>query len=207
MHWQHFNGVDYVILGLLALSIGISFIRGFVRESLSLLMWVSAIWVAHRYYEMIADLFLDRVYPVNARLIVAFSVLFLLTLFVGAFINFLIGQIVVKTGLSGMDRVLGLGFGFIRGLLLVSVLILLSEATSFAQHRWWMASELIPQFSGMSDWLKGFVPEQLEQLNAVVNQNAKEGAAGVALGVAVDEAIAQVGAPSAETLLELAKPP
>jgi len=38
--------IDYVIIGIIALSAIISIVRGFVKEVLSLAAWILAFWVA-----------------------------------------------------------------------------------------------------------------------------------------------------------------
>ena len=38
--------LDWIIVGILVISAGISIIRGFVKEAISLATWVLAFWVA-----------------------------------------------------------------------------------------------------------------------------------------------------------------
>ena len=98
--------IDYAIMAVLGLSCLVSLIRGFVREALSLVTWGCAFYVASHYY---ADLsvwftgFEDE----RVRNGIAIAALFIVTLIVGAIVNYVIGQLVEKTGLSGTDRVLG----------------------------------------------------------------------------------------------------
>ncbi len=58
------------------------------------------------------------------------------------------GQLVQKTGLSGTDRVLGVVFGLLRGVLIVAAVLFFVDAfTSLSSSSWWMESQLIPEFS------------------------------------------------------------
>ena len=84
---------------------------------------------------------------------IAIAVLFIATLIVGAIVNFVIGQLVEKTGLSGTDRVLGVCFGALRGVLIVAaILFFLDSFTGVSKSEDWSKSQLIPQFSFIIRW-------------------------------------------------------
>jgi len=69
-----------------------------------------------------------------------------------------IGTLVDKTGLSGTDRMLGVCFGAIRGVLIVSAIIFfLDTFTSAAKAVWWQQSVLIPEFGIVVNWFFEFM--------------------------------------------------
>ena len=152
--------IDYIILGIIGISTIISLIRGFVREALSLVVWVLAFWVAWTFFrELAVELGFFSVPSV--RLGAAFAILFLTTLILGAIVNYLIGQLVDKTGLSGTDRLIGMLFGAARGGLLVAVLVLLAGLTPLPEDPWWQESRLLGYFQELATWLKTLLPEDI----------------------------------------------
>lgn len=137
------NWVDIVILAIIGVSALISLVRGLVREVLSVVVWIAAVWVGIRFASSLSIYLQDYIASPALRIGAAFVGLFVLTLLIGALINFLAGQLVSRTGLSGTDRMLGSIFGVLRGVLVVAVLVLLAGLTSLPRERWWGESTLV----------------------------------------------------------------
>lgn len=144
--------IDYAILAVIGISTLISLVRGFVKEALSLVIWLSAFFIASTFYTNLAVL-LTNISDQFLRNAAAAAILFITTLILGALVNYLIGQLVSKTGLSGTDRVLGLVFGALRGVLITSASLFFIDAfTPAATSSLWQASVLIPEFTLVIEW-------------------------------------------------------
>ena len=144
---------DIAIVAIVAISGLISLIRGFVKEAMSLVIWVAAFAVAMTFKEMAADMLVNVIALASMRQLAAWAGLFVGTLLLGAMVNFLLGKLVSSTGLSGTDRTLGLVFGVFRGLLIVlALVIILPQAVPVDQDLWWTESALIPIFQGFESW-------------------------------------------------------
>ena len=153
--------IDLVILGVIVLSSLISLIRGFVKESISLVTWVIAGVVAFRYFIPLADLLEPFVNSLTTRKWISGGILFIATLIVGAIVNFIVSQLVSRTGLSGTDKTLGVVFGAARGVLIVSMVVLLASLTPMPSAEWWQDSALIGFFQPLAEWIKGLIPQDV----------------------------------------------
>jgi len=150
--------LDFLIVGVIALSALISLIRGFVKESISLLSWIAAGIVAFRYFSAMAELLEPYLADPTIRSMAAFAVLFISTLIIGAIINFIMSQLVSKTGLSGTDKALGVVFGGARGVLIVTMIVLLASLTPMPEAQWWQDSAMVGFFQQLAEWVKGIIP-------------------------------------------------
>lgn len=141
------NWADWAIVVILTLSSLISLARGFIKEAFSLFIWVAALVAANFFSHRLEHLLLNSIATPSLRAMTAFAGIFIAVLIVGALLNYLVGMLVKATGLSGTDRVLGVCFGLIRGLLII--LILLIYVPSFVPIKkdpWYQESTLIPYF-------------------------------------------------------------
>tara|TARA_B100000809_G_scaffold245270_1_gene272052 strand:+ start:794 stop:1297 length:504 start_codon:yes stop_codon:yes gene_type:complete len=149
------NWADWTILAILAISSLISLKRGFVKEALSLAVWVLAFMMATIFSSPLEVLLESAISTPSIRQMTAFGILFAATLIVGAMVNYLIGEVVKMTGLSGTDRLLGMIFGLARGAIVVmAILLLLPGFIPVDQDPWWHSSSIIPHFLTFEDWAR-----------------------------------------------------
>jgi membrane protein required for colicin V production len=157
------NWADYVILGIIVLSTFISLIRGFIKEAISLATWVMAVWVVLKFTPFVSSYLTQLVEVPSLRLGIAALILFISTLIIGALINYIIGQLVEKTGFSGTDRTLGAVFGILRGVLVVGLMVILAGLTPIPQDPWWKQSYFLPLFQEKVDAYKVYLPPQIAE--------------------------------------------
>ena len=152
-----FTLVDWAIVAIIAISALISLSRGFVKEALSLVTWIIAGAVAWMFGGSLSEYLAGYIQTPSARVITGCAIMFVATLIVGAMINYLIGELVRVTGLSGTDRFLGMAFGAARGVLLVVVAVGLLSLGPVQQDGWWQESQLVPKFLLVADWSKNLI--------------------------------------------------
>lgn len=160
---MEFTIADYIIIGVILFSVLISLVRGFVKEFLSLVVWIVAFWVAITFSHEFSLYFKPYIATPSVQLAAAFLVLLVGVLIVGGIFNYFITRFVEMTGLSGTDRMIGIIFGFARGVLLVAVLLLVGRSTPLAQDPWWKTSVLIPHFAPLEIWIRSLLPESVSK--------------------------------------------
>jgi len=162
------NWVDIAIVAIILVSALIGLARGLIREVLSLAVWVAALGVAYLYHKGVADALTAQIAQPNVRAGVAFVGLVLIVLILGSIIGALLTALIDKTGLTGLDRLLGLIFGAGRGGVVVAMAVFLAALTPLPEELWWQESAVIVQFQQAADWLLGLVPSDIqEQLKRV----------------------------------------
>ena len=152
---------DYIVLAIVAMSILVGSIRGFIKEAFSLLVWAAAFLVAFQYSGALAMQMENHIELPSARTSLAFAGLFLSVLLVGGLLTFLVGKLVEKTGLSGTDRLLGGVFGGVRGVALVLAIMLFAALTPVPQDPWWQQSRAIQSLMPLAEWSSRFLPEYI----------------------------------------------
>jgi len=152
---------DFIVLGIIFLSVIISLMRGFVKEALSLTGWLASLWIAMSFSSGMAELFGSSIKDPTLRLLTAFVCLFVLSLIVGSLINFFASQFVQRVGLTSIDRTLGSVFGFLRGILLVTIIVMLLGLTSLPKESWWNESFFLFRFEVIASWLTELLPADI----------------------------------------------
>ena len=156
------TAADALFVLILLGSTLIGLLRGFVREAVSLVFWILGIWTAWKFGPLVephlGGLLADpSVAPWIGRLVVL-----VLVLLIGWVVGMLLSYFTRTLGLGAMDRVLGLMFGILRGVVLVGLIIIGGELLHLNHEEWWSRSKLIPYGETVGDWLRAMVGEKGE---------------------------------------------
>jgi len=127
--------VDFAVLGVLALSALLAFMRGLVREVLGLGAWVGAIFVGIWALPHVRPQFQEWLGTSPWVEPVAFAVVFIVALIVLMLLARWLSGMVRDSPVGGIDRTLGLVFGLGRGAALV-ILAYIGTGMVVPTDRW-----------------------------------------------------------------------
>jgi membrane protein required for colicin V production len=119
------NTVDIVVIAVVAISALIAFLRGFVREVLTIGSWLGASLVTLYGFPLLQPRFEQWISSKLAADIVCGISLFIGSLIVFSIISHMLARFVRGSALTAVDRSLGLLFGLVRGAILVSLAYML----------------------------------------------------------------------------------
>ena len=162
MHW-----VDIAIISIIVLSMITGLFRGFVKELIALAVWILAFWLAFHYASMLDTWVNPYIHDNTVKIIVEFIIIFFATLIVGAIVNASISFIMRRSGLSGTDRVLGMGFGFVRGLFLIAIIMVGFRISNMPYSEYSKDSLLYAKFDPLVNWLSGYVPDFINHVKVL----------------------------------------
>jgi len=154
---------DYVVLGIFVISIILSITRGLVREVLSIAGWVVAFVVAGSFAADLEPLLPSEIFGNSLRMIVSFVALFISALLITGLVTMLISAFIKGVGLGTVDRLLGAAFGFLRGLVVVTILILIAGLTTIPQKSFWLQAQLSSPLVTVAVYVKKWLPDDLSK--------------------------------------------
>ena len=97
--------VDIAIFALITLSGIISVVRGFIKETMSIVIWLSAFFIAVSFKSVISDYLINVITLPSIRQMTAWGILFVSTLLLGSLLSFVLGKLVSSTGLSCLELI------------------------------------------------------------------------------------------------------
>lgn len=151
---------DYVVLGVVVLSLLIGVWRGVVGEILALAAWVAAFLAARMLAAQAGEMIAGGLEPVWQQ-VAGFVAVFVVVLILFALVRWLASLLLQAVGLAPLDRVLGAFFGIARGILVLWVVVLLAGVTTLPQQQWWRQALLAPPLETAVLAAKPWLPPDL----------------------------------------------
>lgn len=167
------TGFDYIVLIIIAVAAIGGFIRGLVQEVASLAAWVLAVFAIH-YMHTDLTVWLNRniIETPTGAAILAFALLLLIPYAGTKLLARQVSENAKNSVLGPVDRVLGFGFGAIKGVIVVvmafSLLLLGYQASWEADGRpvWISNSRSFPLVNAGADKLVQLIEQRQVELEA-----------------------------------------
>lgn len=185
-----FSTLDYIVLGVVIASTFFAFMRGFVGSFLSLTGWIISVYLSYLLYPQAQPFLEEKMKNPLLVLMMGHSVLLL-----GFLILFGIFNLIATTAVKGLtkgiiDRILGAGFGILRGAIIVSFVFLIAtsslaifqgnkngddQSADDLSPQWLKDSQTYPMLKLGRDTLKDFIPNSFyERIQVVYDSVSKK---------------------------------
>jgi membrane protein required for colicin V production len=156
--------LDIIVLILVGGAAVLGGMRGFVGEVLSLFAWVAAVIALKLFFAPVADRLTHIMHGPGSATVLAFAIVFLVVFVAGKWVARSISARVRRSAIGPVDRVLGFGFGALKGLLLSTLLFLVINlayevwtADATARPEWVAKSHSYPLLDATGRAVIGYV--------------------------------------------------
>ena len=154
---------DLLLLGVIVVSTLLGLMRGFIGVVASLVAWILAGWAAFRFGAHAALLMAGGGEPSATQLFAGYGLSFLCVLLFVGMVGWGVRKLVHAVGLSGIDRIMGMALGLVRGGLVACLLVLLMGFTGMPREPGWRQSQVVPVLLPGAQVLRGLLPEWAAQ--------------------------------------------
>ena len=151
--------LDWVLLAVLVLSVLLGGWRGLVYEVLSVAGWVAAFVLAQWWAPDAADWLPMGGSAQPLRYAAAFVLVFIGAAFAAGLLAWLAKKLIEAVGLRPVDRVLGAGFGLVRGAVIVLAVAVVFHMTPLQDTDMWKESAGAQMATATLEGLKPILPE------------------------------------------------
>ncbi|MEE9452346.1 MAG: CvpA family protein [Gammaproteobacteria bacterium] len=146
-----FNWADYTLLVIISFTALLGFIRGWVHTLLSLMFWLCVFILSALFAEKLSLLLAPYIQSDSMRFAIALLCVFIISFIFITFVKALSVQFIHGPNTT-KHRILGMIFGSGRGIIIVSVLLMLGTLIPLTSKAWWQQSYLIPKFESLNLW-------------------------------------------------------
>ena len=159
------HGADHLFAIILLTSGILGYIRGFIRESIALLTWLVALWLAWHFAYLVnpwlgGALARPGIQEWAGRAIVLFIVLL-----IGGTVGSIVSHFAQRAaGFALMDRLIGTLFGLVRGIVIIGLLVIGGRAVDLDAEPWWQRTKSMPVAESVANWLERYAAPAAAEL-------------------------------------------
>ena len=152
--------LDYGLLTIVIFSGFMAILRGFVREIVGLIGWISAYMVTARFSTQLAGYLEPWIQDPDIVHASSIFILFILTLLLFSVLGNILKLMTGQAGLSVMDRFFGFCFGLTRGVLILMIgFVLVHYFYQQKEPSTWISNSLFyPHLVQGTDWITQRIP-------------------------------------------------
>jgi len=156
------NPTDLAVAALLLVSGLLAFVRGFVKEILSVAGWIGAAIATLQFFPVARPYVRRYVEPTFLADALTGAAIFIATLVVLSLISHFLARRVRESSVSALDRSLGFLFGLVRGAVVVAIAyVLLALAVPPAEQPDWIRqARVVPLAEQWGRWLLLALPAE-----------------------------------------------
>ena len=119
------TGFDMIVLALIFGGAVLGYFRGFAQEALSLMALAAAVIALRLFHTPVTEWLIPKIGTESGAMVLAFFIVFGGVLGLGKLIARKIGKSSRESFVGPFDRVLGVGFGMLKGLIISTIGLLL----------------------------------------------------------------------------------
>jgi membrane protein required for colicin V production len=157
------NPFDIFIIIVVGYSLIRGLFRGLVKEVSSIIGVLGGFYAAYSYYPMVAKLLSGLIINPSYLNILSFLIIFCSVLIVISILGVVIKYLMNVAFLGWVDRACGLGFGLIKGLLIVTVLFIILTTFLPKGAPLIKKSVLAPHVIWISEKMVNMVPKEMKK--------------------------------------------
>ncbi len=152
--------IDWAILAVLAASVLVAFLQGFLVEICALAGLVGGVILAGQYYLQVAPWVERLVHGASASHALAFLLVALAVMLAAGMVGRMLRWMLRRVGLGWADRLAGGAFGLVKGYVLVALAV--AALLAFFPHQPWLEqSQLVAYFMPGAQGSAAVLPREL----------------------------------------------
>lgn len=164
------NFLDFIILFILSLSVLFGFIKGLLRELLSIAFFIVAVIMAFLFYLDAGKFLSSFISSKEIAYFVGFISIFVMVIIIGILVTYYVKKVFIIGPLKPIDRILGGVFGLLRGILMSAVLVF-GFITFSVNKEWINHSRLTPYVVKSIDVFYDLLPDTYKQKLKIIKEN------------------------------------